>query len=164
VRADFQRALDLNPSSEPGWYSVLLIRKAESLEARRGVSLDPRSPGRWLALAWDAMGFRDYELALSAADSALALDPELSLARGVLARARFLAGRKTHCASMEAWPYLGTKAGCLAAIGRKAEAGVLVDSLLHLDSRGAGPFDPALYAQELAAYYSIIGEHEADRA
>jgi serine/threonine-protein kinase len=167
VRADFDRARDLNPSSEPGWYSVLLMREGRRdeamAEAWRGVSLDPRAPGRWLALAWDAMGFRDYELALAAADSALQLDPDLSLARGVLARARLLSGREADCANMEAWPYLGTKGACLAAVGRTAEAATLVDSLVHLFSSSEATFDISLFAQELAAYFSFSGERDAAR-
>ena len=171
VRADFNRARELNPSAEPGWYSLLLLRegrKSESLaEARRGVALDPRSPGRWLALAWGAFGFRDYSLALAAADSALLLDPSLSLARGVLARARLLDGRAADCAGMETWPYLGTKAACLTATGRTAEASVMVDSLLHLYTGGPAvdsTFDSALFAQELATYFAWVGEPNAARA
>ncbi len=171
VRADFQRARELNPSSEPGWYSLLLMRegrKDESLaEAERGVALDPRSPGRWLALAWDAFGFRNYRLALAAADSALLLDPSLSLARGLLARARLLAGRAVDCANMETWPYLGTKAACLTALGRTAEASIMVDSLLHLYTGGSAidsTYDSALFAQELATYFAMAGESNAARA
>ncbi len=171
VRADFQRARDLNPSAEPGWYSVLLFRegrKDESLaEGRRGVALDPRSPGRWLALALNAFGFHSYDLALAAADSALLLDPSLSLARGVLARARLLADREADCATMETWPFLGTKAACLTALGRTAEASVLVDSLLHLYNGGPSvdsTFVPALFAQELATYFATLGESNAARA
>lgn len=167
VRADFDRARDLNPSTEPGWYAILLMRenrRDEALtEARRGVALDPRSPGRWLALAWEAMGFKDYGTALLAADSALQLDPNLSLARGVLARARLLGGHAADCAEMEAWPYLGTRAACLAAVGRRTEAAAMVDSLIHRFTTGDPQFDSALFAEELAAYFSFTGESDAAR-
>ncbi len=171
VRADFQRARDLNPSAEPGWYSMLLFRegrKDESLaEGRRGVALDPRSPGRWLALALNAFGFHSYDLALAAADSALLLDPSLSLARGVVARSRLMADRAADCATMETWPYLGTKAACLTVLGRTAEANLLVDSLLHLYTGGPAidsTFVPALFAQELATYFAMVGESNGARA
>ncbi len=167
ARASFDRALRRNREVEPGWYSVLLLRegrKAEALEmAERGVSQDPANPGRRLSVAWDAIGFGEYRLAIAAADSALRIDASLDLAKGLLVRGLLLDGAIPRCIATDVGPYIGTKAACLEDAGRQAEATALVDSLLHLYAadRTARRFDPALYAQELAIYYAWLGERHA---
>ncbi|HEX9166668.1 MAG TPA: protein kinase [Gemmatimonadales bacterium] len=167
VRRDFAQALTLNPSSQPGWYSVLLMREGQKdsalSEAFRGVAQDPNSPGRRITIGWDAIGLREDALAVAHADSTVVLDPELPLARGLLARALLAAGRLDRCARLEAGPYLGSRAACLHRLGRLAAARDAADSLLLRYRRADqdSVYDAALYAQELAIYFAALGEGEA---
>jgi serine/threonine-protein kinase len=167
VRRDFAQALALNPSSQPGWYSVLLMREGKKdsalREAMRGVAQDPNSPGRRITIGWDAIGLREDQLAVVHADSTVLLEPGLPLARGLLARALLAAGRLERCAAFDAGPYQGSRAACLHRLGQVDAGRDLADSLL-LQYRQAATdsvYDGALFAQELAIYFAALGEGEA---
>ncbi|HSR15279.1 MAG TPA: hypothetical protein VLL51_05975, partial [Gemmatimonadales bacterium] len=167
IRVYFEVARRLNPSAQPGWYSVLLMKEGKKdsalAEARRGVGLDPRGPGRRINLAWDALGLREDQLAVQEADSAWQLDRRLELARSLLVRSLLAAGQHERCASMDPGPFLGTQAACLEALGRREDAARQIDTVL---ARFRAPDRDTIYtkviqAQELAIYFATAGEASA---
>ena len=165
VRADFEHALALNRSIQPGWYSVLLAREGQKeaalAEAERGVSFDPTHPGRRLSVAWSGMGVGEYDVAARGAEVAFELAPQLDHALGVLARALLADGRFERCAALHVGPYRGTRAACLEAMGRRGEARAVIDSMLtgFVDNEAADTIsNRTLYAQELAIYFAWVGE------
>ncbi|MBS1241388.1 MAG: Adenylate cyclase, partial [Gemmatimonadetes bacterium] len=167
VRAQFEAARRLNPSVQPGWYSIMLMREnlrdSALAEARRGVELDPLSPSRRINIAWDALGLRQDSLAVHEADSAFALEPDLDFTRGLLMHSLLAAGQRSRCVRMEAGPYLGARAACLDGAGRTAEARATVDSLLasFMTADRASTFSSAIFAQEMAIYFAARGERQA---
>jgi tetratricopeptide (TPR) repeat protein len=144
---------------------VLLVREGRTeealAEALRGVQLDPGGAARRLSLSFDALGLGRGEVAVRAAEEALAMDSTLLLAQALQLRSLLAVGDIRRCTVVPAGPHLGTRAACLQAMGREEEAQALVDSLVQL----AVTRDPAdtvhssvIYAQELAIYFAWTGE------
>ena len=167
VRAQFEAPRRLNPSVQPGWYSIMLMREnlkdSALAEARRGVLMDPLSPSRRINVAWDALGLQEDSLAVHEADSAFALEPDLSFTRGLLMHSLLAAGQTTRCAGMVAGQYYGARAACLERAGQPTDARVTLDSLLAniLGAERAGDFTAAMFAQEMAIYFAVGGEPRA---
>jgi tetratricopeptide (TPR) repeat protein len=125
-------------------------------QAQRGLALDPLSTGvRHSAIAI-AIGARQYDLAIDEARRALAFDPKDHIAEMLLGNALLLRGDASACAALGLGPWLGTKATCLQAAGRAAEAEVLADSLAGLLGRGDYLIVPQFAA--LAGYRAWLGD------
>jgi tetratricopeptide (TPR) repeat protein len=167
VRADFGRAIALHPGEADvaGWHALLLLREGEveqSLaEARRALELDPASSARHLTLALAAFGAQRYDLAALEARRAGETEPELRRPRQIEGLALLMLGRPTECIALDLRPYLGTRAMCLRAAGKNAEAAAVLDTLKRLvDAPAAdehGRFGDVIPPQELATYYAWLG-------
>ena len=167
IRAQFAEARRLNPSVQPGWYSIMLMREnlkdSALAEARRGVLMDPLSPSRRINIAWDALGLQEDSIAVHEADSAFALEPDLAFTRGLLMHSLLAAGQTDRCAGMVAGEYYGARAACLEKAGRPSDARKPLDSLLAsaLAVERPGNFTSAMFAQEMAIYFAAGGEARA---
>jgi serine/threonine-protein kinase len=167
VATDCERVLALQPSGAdgPSWCARVLAQQgdidAAFAEAERAVALDPLSAGRRLALAYEALGSRRYNLAIQQAQMASALEPELVLPLAIEARARLLAGDAAGCVGMELGPHAVLRAMCVRELGRIDEASAIVDSVLSLVEPGAlvdTVFTEVIRAEDLATYYGWIGD------
>ena len=159
---DFQRALDLQPSSADalGWYAQLLSlqgRHDEALDMQeRSVDLDPIGPGRRMAYIYSAVSAQEYELALDQLRRARSIQPDL----GVVAIAfevwsLLLLGRAEECLELEV-ELLAYDAMCLYEVGHVADAEAKIDSL----SAAWSPSSPRLEADGLASYFAWTGQVE----
>lgn len=169
VGADFARAMELQPNAPnvAAWYANLLIREGyydQALaEAQRAVELDPLSSPRRTGLAYEALRARDYELAIEQARIAQTLEEDVMLPRGIQARALLLSGRAQECLEMDLGPHDGIRAMCLHALGRRDEAGEIVDSLRAAVRSGMNPapgYTPVIQSGDLAAYFAWTGQPE----
>ena len=135
VRADYTEAERLKPSSPNvlTWRASMLMREGRMAEAmtmaERTLQVDPLSPPRRVSVAINALGARRYDLALDQARRAEALESGLSIARALQAWSYLLLGQADRCVALDLGPYQGTRAACLAALGRQAEAAKVADSL-----------------------------------
>ena len=164
VRADYAKAERLKPTSPNvlTWRSSMLMREGRMAEAmalaERTLQVDPLSPPRRVSVAINALGARRYDLALDQARRAEALESGLAIARALQAWSYLLLGQPDRCVALDLGPYQGTRAACLAALGRQAEAARVADSLAR--ALAAHTLDPAygeaLAAQELAIYSAWI--------
>jgi TolB-like protein len=129
-------------------------------ESQRALALDPLSTGlRHSAIAL-ALGARRYDLAAAEARRARALVPGDVVAQELLAYALLLSGKARDClgSGLELWA--GTRAMCLQAAGRNAEAAAAADSAAG--ELGRGEARTVYQYADLAAYYARQGD--ADRA
>jgi len=162
VRADVDRARRLMPSSADVAlaYAWSLFRAGKSdaalAEARRGLALDPLSPGLRHSMVALAIGARRYDLALREVRPELpggAVDPASAILQGY---AQLLSGRAAECAARDPGPWVAVRAMCLHQMGRSAEAATLADSLgRELDGEHYAMLHQ--YA-DLAAYYAWRGD------
>jgi tetratricopeptide (TPR) repeat protein len=136
----------------------MLMREGKMADAmalaERALQTDPLSPPRRISLAINALGARRYDVSLDQARRAETLEAGLALARGLQAWSYLLLGQPDRCAALDLGPYQGTRAACLLALGRRAEAEQVADSLAQaLERRALDPaYAEALAAQELAIY------------
>jgi serine/threonine-protein kinase len=129
-------------------------------EAQGALALDPLSTGlRHSAIAL-ALGARRYDVAAAEARRARALVPGDVVAQELLAYALLLAGKPRDClgSNLELWA--GTRAMCLQAVGRSAEAAAAADSAAAELERGEAR--TVYQYADLAAYFARRGD--ADRA
>ncbi len=164
VRADYAEAERLKPTSPNvlTWRSSMLMREGRSAEAmalaERTLQVDPLSPPRRVSVAINALGARRYDLALDQARRAEALESGLAIARALQGWSYLLLGQADRCIALDLGPYQGTRAACLAALGRQGEAARVADSLAR--AFAAHALDPAygeaLAAQELAIYSAWV--------
>ncbi len=173
VASDAQEAIRLEPNSADahGWYAHLLARERRGDEALRedsiAIGLDPLAPGRRTGFAGNALTQDRYELALREADRALALAPDLPVAKATRAIALLMLGRADECVSLQLGPFEGLRALCLHESGEIVEASALVDSLSGTVL--AGTFPDSIHglanpAASIATYYGWIGDAEASLA
>jgi serine/threonine-protein kinase len=173
VASDAQQAIRLEPNSADahGWYAHLLARERRGDEALRedsiAIGLDPLAPGRRTGFAGNALILDRYELALREADRALALAPDLPVAKATRAIALLVLGRADECVSLQLGPFEGLRALCLHESGEIVEASALVDSLSGTVL--AGTFPDSIHglanpAASIATYYGWIGDAEASLA
>ena len=169
VAADCARGQRLQPNNPdvPSWCSRALaaVGQLDSAlaEAERAVALDPQSPGRRLALAYEALGSGRYGLAIRESQVAGALEPELVLPRAIEARAHLLNGDPERCASVRLGPHAVIRATCLYELGRTDEARTIVDSVESAIAAGTTndfTFTDVTRAEDLATYYAWIGDTE----
>ena len=164
VRADYAVAERLKPTSANvlTWRSSMLMREGRMAEAmalaERTLQVDPLSPPRRVSVAINALGARRYDLALDQARRAEALESGLAIARALQAWSYLLLGQADRCVALDLGPYQGTRAACLAALGRQAEATKVADSLARaLANHTLDPaYGEALAAQELAIYSAWV--------
>jgi len=164
VRRDYQMAERLRPTSPNvlTWQASMLMRQGQMAEAmslaERALQTDPLSPPRRISLAIDALGARRYDVTLDQARRAETLESSLALARGLQMWAYLLLGQPDRCVAVDAGPYQGTRAACLAALGRRAEGQRVADSLAKaLRDHALDPtYAEALAAQELAIYHAWL--------
>ncbi len=164
VRADYTAAERLKPSSPNvlTWRASMLMREGRMAEAmamaERTLQADPLSPPRRVSVAINALGARRYDLALDQARRAEALESGLAIARALQGWSYLLLGQADRCVTLDLGPYQGTRAACLAALGRQGEAARVADSLAR--ALAAHALDPAygeaLAAQELAIYSAWV--------
>ena len=164
IRADYSEAQRLRPSSPNvlTWQSSMMAREGRMAEAmalaERALQVDPLSPPRRVSVAINALGARRYDLALDQARRAEALESGLGFARALQGWSYLLLGQPDRCVALDLASYQGTRAACLAALGRHAEAARIADSLARAFK--AHTLDPsygeALAAQELAIYSAWI--------
>ncbi len=170
VAADFRRAGVLQPNapSIPSWSARVLAQMGRIDEAfagaERAVSLDPLAAGRHIALSYLSLHMKRYALAISAAQKAVALEPELMLGRAIEARALLLSGQAEQCAAMALGPHAVLRATCFHELGRVDEARAIVDSVTRDLSSGQltdSTFSDVTRAEDLAVYYAWIGDASA---
>jgi tetratricopeptide (TPR) repeat protein len=162
----FARAQEIAPNvaNAPSWSARILEARGRFdeafREAERARDLDPFQSGRRVSLAGLAFLRGDHDLAVDEAREALRLQPGLTAARAMEARALALAGRTDECLSLDLGPWL-VRALCLHAAGRTDEAQAMVDEAEQAYEDGTRP--DALYVDELvvkdlAAYYGFVGD------
>ena len=125
-------------------------------EAQRALALDPLSTGlRHSAIAL-ALGGRRYDIAIAEAKRARELVPGDIVVQELLAYALLLSGKARDClgAGLELWA--GTRAMCLQAAGRRAEATAAADSAAEELSRGEAR--TVYQYADLAAYHARQGD------
>jgi eukaryotic-like serine/threonine-protein kinase len=125
-------------------------------QAQRGLALDPLSTGVRHSTIAIAIGARQYDVALEEARRARAFDKDDQIAEMLQGNALLLKGDAAACAQLPLKQWLGTKAICLHAVGRTAEAQVLADSPAGLLKRGEYAIVPQFAA--LAAYRAWLGD------
>ncbi len=173
VAADFDRALQLAPNSAEAhqWYAQFLTREGRSeeglAEAERAVTLDPLAPGTRLAVSYEAMAARRYDVAQQEADHVLALEPSLMFGRALRSLSELLSGHPERCSTANLGPYGFVRAMCLYSLGRVREASLIADSLRREIDAGTGSdstFIPPLAARGLAEYYGWAGNAQQSLA
>ena len=165
VRTDFERAIRMRASEADvaGWHALLLLRQGKTTEAlaeaQRALDLDPMSSPRHLGLALPALAAGRAALAALEARRAGELEPDLRRPRQVEGLALLLLDRTAECLTLDLYPYLGVRAMCLQAAGRRQDARALVDSLVRMVSTDAvdDVYADVLPAQELATWYAWNG-------
>jgi TolB-like protein/Tfp pilus assembly protein PilF len=96
---EFERAIELNPHYPTArqWYAIALSESGKhadaSAHAEEGVKLDPLNGVMHQALALVRYSARDFDAASAAARRALEFNPQLPLARVVLAKSHILQGK-----------------------------------------------------------------------
>jgi TolB-like protein len=173
VVVDARQAIRLEPSSADahGWYAHLLVREGRIYEMIRedsiAISLDPLAPGRRVGFAGNALLDERWELALREADRALALVPDLAVAKVAKAVSLLMLGRADQCVELDLNPFEGLRALCLYDQGKVAEASALIDSLSSMVVSGTFPdstYGLANPAASIATYYAWIGDASASLA
>ena len=171
VLEDFTRARELQPNAPnvPAWSANLLVREGyfdQALaEAQRAVALDPLSPARRTGLAFEALGAKDYGLAIDQARTAQSFGEEVILPRAIQALALLLSGRAEECLEVDLGPHAGIRAMCLHGLGRVDQAEAIIDSLrvtLQAGAQAHPEFTNVIPAGDLAAYLAWTGS--PDRA
>jgi serine/threonine-protein kinase len=127
-------------------------------ESQRALSLDPLSTGLRHSVIALALGGRRYDLAIAEAKRARELVPGDIVAQELLAYALLLSGKARDClgSGLELWA--GTRAMCLQAAGRKAEAAAAADSAVA--ELGRGEARTVYQYADLAAYYARQGNSQ----
>jgi tetratricopeptide (TPR) repeat protein len=160
-------ALRLEPNNPdgPSWCSRVFAAAGQLdtafSESERAVALDPQSPGRRLALAYEALAGGRYDVAIRESRVAAALEPELVLPRAIEARALLLSGDAARCTTVRLGPHAVTRATCLHALGRTAEARAIVDSVEAAVASGEPRdlvYTDVTRAEDLAVHYAWTGD------
>jgi len=140
ARADFERALSLNPADSEvianlAWLLTNLGRVEDGTAyARRAAALDPLSSTAWTALGFTLNRAGDLEGARAALGRSLALSEDDPVAEVVMMANRVLAGRPGEALEQAArtnagWARLTGTALAAHDLGRQAEARAALDEL-----------------------------------
>lgn len=159
MERDFQRALELQPSSADalGWYAQGLSAEGRHEAAlamqERSIALDPVSPGRRMGYMGSAVWAGDNALALEQVRRARSIQPGLGgIATGWEMWNLVQVGRADECLELDD-RLRSFEPLCLHAAGRVGEAQALVDSLAAEWS----PDDPWLETEGIMRYYAMTG-------
>jgi TolB-like protein/DNA-binding winged helix-turn-helix (wHTH) protein/Tfp pilus assembly protein PilF len=93
AEAEYKRAIELNPNYAlaHGLYSVYLTSVGRfdegAAEARRAQEIDPLSPNMHIYAGWNFFNARQYDRSIEEAHKAIDLDPNVSMAYNIIARA-----------------------------------------------------------------------------
>jgi len=164
---DFGRALELSPNDPQAlaWSGAVDAWRGDQAQALRatiqGTALDPLSPAKQLALALSMLSAQEYDRAATAAHRATELEPELVESRAVEGRALLLAGRLDACLGIDFGPHGAIRALCLHAVGRRAEAEAVIDSIARAVETGTlddTAYTEVVRADGLASYYAWTGD------
>jgi serine/threonine-protein kinase len=162
VRPDMERVQRLEPTSDHGLnaQAYLLLHAGRPDSAMRvleaAAALDPLAIGQWHSVAVVGLMVRRYEVALRAAQRALALAPADRPTHVLYTYTALLAGRPGRCADDRAIAGFAAQAMCLVTAHRDAEAARLVDSLATaLDQER---YDNFYQYADLGAYYAWRGD------
>ncbi len=168
--ADFRQALQLQPNApeQPSWYAAILVQEGRTVEAmasaERGVSLNPYSPARHLALAIVAIELNGYSIAVREAHRVHELEPEITVSRALEGHALLLAGRLDQCLDVEFGLHDVVRATCLHELGRETEAEAIVDSVVALldgNLPDDAKYTKVPYLSDLAKYYAWKGDTDS---
>jgi serine/threonine-protein kinase len=162
MRSDFERALALQPNSSQAHLasSLGLAREGRYPEAlaaaQRAAQLDPLSPSVRAILALTALGAGRHDIAIAENRRALALEPGFAGGHAIEALANVLQGQAPRCLDLDLNGYPETRAICLRAAGRQAEATALIDSTLT--AYQAGSFGHVFQVGIAAGYFAQAGD------
>jgi tetratricopeptide (TPR) repeat protein len=162
--ADFEQARTIQPNNPnvPSWSARVLTLQGDpegALDATlRAAELDPMHSGRQIAVAYQGLHQGDFTTSLEHATDALSIEPELMLARALVARASLLMGDVEGCLNLDLGPYRGTRAACLWTAGER-EAAELLAARIEETFAAELPdgFTPVLEAEDLALFYAWTG-------
>ncbi len=158
---ELKRAAELEPRSAQPYFWLSLCRSVadrfeEGLEAaRQAVALEPHSGNAHAVLGWAFAGSRRFSEAVPVLEKAVALEPDGAFPRWSLGLAQQFAGaledavatfeRAVEATGRQHTFQLGMLSGCLAASGRTAEAGRVLDEMNEKARRSyVPPFDLAI--------------------
>ena len=158
---ELKRAAELEPRSAQPYFWLSLCwsvadRFEEGLEAaRQAVALEPYSGNAHAVLGWAFAGTRRFAEAVPVLEKAVALEPDGAFPRWSLGLAQLFAGavedavatfeRAVEATGREHTFQLGMLSGSLAAAGRSAEAGRVLDEMKEKALRSyVPPFDLAI--------------------
>ena len=170
TRRDFERALLYNPqhANARGWFAMELAWRGHGAASRAqndtAVGVDSLAPGRRMGFAISALNFRDPGLALRQAQLALQLEPTLLPPRAVEALAFLLLNQARNCLKVRLDRYVAVRALCLEAVGQRAAAARLIDSLstrVSAARRRGGPYSDLVLGESMALYYAWIGNADS---
>ncbi len=160
--ADFERAVALMPNSGHAQLasSLGLAREgrypAALAAAQRAAQLDPLSPTVHAVVAITALGARRHDVAVAENRRAMALEPDFAGGHALAALAYVLEGEGARCLALDLTAFPETRALCLRAAGRQAEATALIDSTVT--AYNAGSFARVFQIGIAAAYYAQAGD------
>jgi serine/threonine-protein kinase len=160
--SDFQRALVLLPNSGQAHLasSLGLAREGRYPEAlaaaQRAAELDPLSPSVRAILSLTALGARRHDIAIAENRRALALEPGFVGGRSIEALADVLEGQASRCLDLDLTGFPETRAICLRAAGRAAEATALIDSTVAAYQTGS--FGRVFQIGIAAGYFAQAGD------
>jgi tetratricopeptide (TPR) repeat protein len=155
---DFERAVGLMPNSGHAHLASSLGlaregRYADALAAaQRAAQLDPLSPTVRVVLSLTALGARRHDIAIAENRRALALEPGFAGGQVIEALAHVLDGQASRCLDMDLASFPETRAICLRAAGRQAEATALIDSTVA--AYQAGSYGRVFQMGIAAGYYA----------
>ncbi len=158
--ADFERARALQPNSGQVHLasSLGLAREGRYPEAlaaaQRAAQLDPLAPAVRAVLSLTALGARRHDIAITENRRALALEPDFAGGHAIEALAYVLDGQAARCLDLDLAAFPETRAICLRAAGRPAEATALMDSTLA--AYQAGSYGKIFQVGIAAAYFAQV--------
>jgi serine/threonine-protein kinase len=159
---DFDRAVSLLPNSGHARLASSLGlaregRYADALAAaQRAAQLDPLSPTVRAVLSLTALGARRHDIAIAENRRALALEPGFAGGNAIEALAHVLDGQPARCLELDLATFPETRAICLRAVGRAAEATALIDSTVT--AYQAGSYDRIFQMGITAGYYAQMAD------
>jgi len=177
AEAEYKRAIELDPNYAlaHGLYSVYLTSvgrfEQAAIQARRGQEIDPLSPNMHIYAGWNLFNARQYDQSIEEAQKALDLDPNVSMAHNIIARAyaqkkmpkeaieagekaRTISNQGVAMMSKEHPLSLASLGYAYAVSGRASEARQIIQELEELSSK------TYVSPGHLAVIYAGLGEKE----
>jgi eukaryotic-like serine/threonine-protein kinase len=162
ILEQLRQAQRLRPGSAPVQVSLAFAlaksgRYAQAIaQAQQALALDPLSTAIRHSLIVLALGGRQYDLAFNEARRARSFSPGDPIPAVLQAYALLLKGDPARCATLDLGPWAAVRAMCLGAMGRRAEARTLSDSLA--ERLRAGEYRLTHQYADMAAYYAWQGD------